>query len=258
MTRRFSVPAPPETLGAGPRIPRHQHRSCHIRTRWGWRRGTTAPETEGSRHHRSFAGPSAATHCAERTRDALAARCATRRKRADESACKPDSVPGRRTAPGRQPSISTCRCRQARAVYPRTSGGQPSNVRAGAHSALLTLLRVGFAEPPRSPGALVVSYTTVSPLPGGRTRRAVCFLWHFPAGLPGLPLATTLPCGVRTFLDGRNRRGRPADSSAPHESSPSRSPRADQPRRTGATGRPVAQGQWAVSLTSRTDAFPSG
>jgi hypothetical protein len=34
----------------------------------------------------------------------------------------------------------------------------------------LTLLRVGFTEPSRSPGMLVVSYTTVSPLPrpGGR------------------------------------------------------------------------------------------
>jgi hypothetical protein len=31
--------------------------------------------------------------------------------------------------------------------------------------ALLTLLRVGFTEPPQSPAALVVSYTTVSPLP---------------------------------------------------------------------------------------------
>ncbi len=30
---------------------------------------------------------------------------------------------------------------------------------------LLTLLRVGFTEPPQSPAALVVSYTTVSPLP---------------------------------------------------------------------------------------------
>jgi hypothetical protein len=31
--------------------------------------------------------------------------------------------------------------------------------------ALLTLLRVGFTKPPQSPAALVVSYTTVSPLP---------------------------------------------------------------------------------------------
>ena len=32
---------------------------------------------------------------------------------------------------------------------------------------LLALLRVGFAEPPESPRALVVSYTAVSPLPAG-------------------------------------------------------------------------------------------
>jgi hypothetical protein len=43
---------------------------------------------------------------------------------------------------------------------------------------------------------------------------AVCFLWHFPAGRPGLPLATTLPYGVRTFLGGPawGRRDRPADT----------------------------------------------
>ncbi len=56
---------------------------------------------------------------------------------------------------------------------------------------LLALLQVGFTEPSRSPGTLVVSYTTVSPLP--RSHGAVCFLWHYPAGHPGLPLATTLP-----------------------------------------------------------------
>jgi len=70
---------------------------------------------------------------------------------------------------------------------------------------LLALLRVGFTEPPRSPGVLVGSYPTVSPLPARRPKpadRAVCFLWHYPAGRPGLPLATTLPCGARTFLGG--------------------------------------------------------
>jgi len=36
---------------------------------------------------------------------------------------------------------------------------------------------------------------------------AVCSLWHCPAGHPGLLLATTLPCGVRTFL-GTARSGR--------------------------------------------------
>ncbi len=29
---------------------------------------------------------------------------------------------------------------------------------------------------------------------------AVCFLWHFPAGRPDWPLASTLPCGAPTFL----------------------------------------------------------
>src|SRR5690606_16659161 len=49
-----------------------------------------------------------------------------------------------------------------------------------------------------------------------RKWKAVCFLWHFPAGHPGSVLPTTLPCGARTFLGGPRdevRRGRPADSS---------------------------------------------
>jgi hypothetical protein len=44
-------------------------------------------------------------------------------------------------------------------VLPAHSTGPASNVRC------LDLLRVGFTEPLQSPGALVVSYTTVSPLP---------------------------------------------------------------------------------------------
>src|ERR1700684_25136 len=103
---------------------------------------------------------------------------------------------------GRRSSIWDCRCRQPRAVYPRASGGQPSSTRAGRlpkPNALLTLLRVGFTKPPQSPAALVVSYTTVSPLPCAHPG-AVCFLWHFPAGHPGSALPTTLPCGGRTLL----------------------------------------------------------
>ena len=71
-----------------------------------------------------------------------------------------------------------------------------------ARVSLLTLLRVGFTEPPGSLRALVVSYTTVSPLPwpGRNLAGAVCFLWHCPAGHPGSALPTTLPCGARTFL----------------------------------------------------------
>ncbi len=78
----------------------------------------------------------------------------------------------------------------------------------------LVLLPVGFAEPDRSPGLLVSSYLTVSPLPrrGGRSPAAVavCFLWHFPYpmrernGRWALP--TTAPFGVRTFLRGTSPR----------------------------------------------------
>ena len=42
---------------------------------------------------------------------------------------------------------------------PASSGGPPSN------ACCLALLQVGFTEPLQSPGVLVVSYTTVSPLP---------------------------------------------------------------------------------------------
>ncbi len=85
-------------------------------------------------------------------------------------------------------------------ALPACSGGPPSN------ACCLSLLQVGFTEPPQSPGALVVSYTTVSPLPrapadrGRRMHGAVCSLWHCPADHSGWLLATTLPCGARTFL----------------------------------------------------------
>jgi len=62
---------------------------------------------------------------------------------------------------------------------------------------------------------LVRSYRTVSPLPPLRV--AVCSLWHFPASHLGLPLAITLLCEVRTFLETQANlelRGRPANSSA--------------------------------------------
>src|SRR5215210_6098676 len=35
---------------------------------------------------------------------------------------------------------------------------------------------------------------------------AVCFLWHFPAGHPDWPLASTLPYGAPTFLSRKARR----------------------------------------------------
>jgi hypothetical protein len=43
--------------------------------------------------------------------------------------------------------------------------GSPRTLAQGTVVPLLTLLRVGFTEPPQSPAALVVSYTAFSPLP---------------------------------------------------------------------------------------------
>jgi hypothetical protein len=133
---------------------------------------------------------------------------------ADESACRPGSVPGPGGPGGDHPSGPTVAGGLVRSTRRLGRAALVRLRRRRRTDALLTLLRVGFTEPPGSPRALVVSYTTVSPLPA-RTP-AVCSLWHCPAGHPGLPLATTLPCGARTFLDCAvmRRRGRPAGSSA--------------------------------------------
>ncbi len=57
-----------------------------------------------------------------------------------------------------RPSIYERRCRRPPAAYPCTRAGSPD------HAHCLALLRVGFTEPCRSPGMLVVSYTAFSPL----------------------------------------------------------------------------------------------
>ncbi len=46
-------------------------------------------------------------------------------------------------------------------------------------------------------GALLPHLFTLT----GCKQPAVCFLWHFPAGHPDWPLASTLPYGAPTFLD---------------------------------------------------------
>ena len=135
---------------------------------------------------------------------------------------------------------------------PAGSGGPPSN--ACAHRrhtevpsrSLSTLLRVGFTEPHRSPGTLVVSYTTVSPLPRGPPgpeasagHVAVCFLWHCPAARAGLPLTTTLPCGARTFLGGPTA-ARWSDAVA----------RPTRPGRTLPASVPGALGTWCAGRPS--------
>ena len=108
-----------------------------------------------------------------------------------EFAGKPDSVPEN----GRRPSIWDLRYRQASVRSTRGLVGGPP-------APLLDLAPRGVYQPPRSPGMLVVSYTTVSPLPvPPKGPSAVWFLWHFPSGRPAWALPSSLSCGVRTFLD---------------------------------------------------------
>lgn len=91
---------------------------------------------------------------------------------------------------------------------PGSSGGPPSN------APCLALLPVGFTKPPSSPRALVVSYTTVSPLPDGIVRRSV-FCGTVPRVTPGgryPPLCPVEP--GRSSAPDHRRRDRLADSSA--------------------------------------------
>jgi len=63
---------------------------------------------------------------------------------------------------------------------------------------------------------------------------AVCFLWHFPAGRPDWPLASTLPYGAPTFLSRlRRRNAAPAAAIRPthHHRSHCRTCSSDQPAR---------------------------
>jgi len=128
----------------------------------------------------------------------------------NEPVCKPDPVSD--YSDGDHPSGTTVTSSLVRS----TSKHRASSPSAWASKlTLLTLLRVGFTELMQSPAPLVVSYTTVSPLPGFPL--AVCFLWHFPADHSGWVLPTTLLYEVRTFLDTLLKacRDHPTDSFMP-------------------------------------------
>ncbi len=123
---------------------------------------------------------------------------------ADESACTPGSVSRGPCGPrgGGHPSRTGVAAGLVRSTRGLGRAALDRPRRAAVRRLLLTLLQVGFTEPSESPRTLVVSYTTVSPLPDASRPPAVCFLWHCPAGHPGWALPTTLPCGARTFLGG--------------------------------------------------------
>ena len=84
------------------------------------------------------------------------------------------------------------------AVTDGLTRADPSDGRAGLNRSYSPLLQVGFAKPSRrrDAGALLPHRFSFSPASAGE----FSFLWHFPSRHRALPLAGTLPCGVRTFL----------------------------------------------------------
>ena len=87
-----------------------------------------------------------------------------------------------------------------------------------ARVSLLTLLRVGFTEPPGSLRALVVSYTAVSPLPPDKSGGGL-FSVALSRGSPRVGvtdhLALWSPDLPHRAMAGMARRGRPAGSPYP-------------------------------------------
>lgn len=111
---------------------------------------------------------------------------------ADEPCCTPGPVSGGPRGPpgGGHPSRvavtddlqrSTRGLGRAALEHPRSAA---STFPRGRRR-LLTLLRVGFTEPAGSPRPLVVSYTTVSPLPGASRPRRSVFCGTVPWVAPG-------------------------------------------------------------------------
>lgn len=111
---------------------------------------------------------------------------------------KPNPVPDTGyPAPGNDHSSLDDDCPSPLATYPGARAGRPQAL------PYLVLHRVGFTKLFRSPGKLVRSYRTVSPLPRLTAccqSGAVCSLLHFPSRCRDSTLWSTLPCGVRTFL----------------------------------------------------------
>ena len=98
--------------------------------------------------------------------------------------CKPGSVPPKGW---RSSILDTCR-RAPHAFFRNRRTGRPY---VDSH-----LHRMGFTWH-------VCHHTSGELLPHPftlATEVAVCFLWHLPAGCPGLTLSSILPCGARTFL----------------------------------------------------------
>ena len=127
-----------------------------------------------------------------------------------ESGCKPGSVPAFVTLRGWRSFIWAARCRTAQATN-SGSGIDAGHVGGLPRDPSSVLLQVGFALPLLSPGERCALTTPFHPCPVARlpARLAVYFLLHFPSSHLDWPLASTLPKGARTFLDGADAPPRP-------------------------------------------------
>ena len=98
------------------------------------------------------------------------------------------------------------RCRTARATNSGSGVGAghagEANLAIGLAISDRSCSRWGLPAPLVTEGA-VRFYRTFSPVPDALRRLAVCSLLHFPSSHLDWPLASTLPCGARTFLDDR-------------------------------------------------------
>ncbi len=89
----------------------------------------------------------------------------------------------------------------------RGSRGLATTLARAAPRPCLALLRVGFTMPLLLPGARWALTPPFHPCLCPCGPSAVCSLLHFPSACAARPLAGTLPCGARTFLD-RHMTGR--------------------------------------------------
>jgi len=155
-----------------------------------------------------------------------------------ERTCKPGSVTAavrrRMTAISlghRLPDASSSRpgsgCEAGRLAPPTAPR------RCGRTSSCLALLPMGFAEPDRSPGLLVSSYLTVSPLPTATSRRR---RFTFCGTVPGLAAGGRYPpsCPAEPGLSSR----RWTDRSRSHD-------------RAATGGRPVRSSRFVGECTAR-------
>src|SRR5262249_2983434 len=106
----------------------------------------------------------------------------------------------------RRSFLWAARCRTARATNSRSGVGAghagEANLAVSLAISDRSCSRWGLPAPLVTEGAVRVS-PTFSPVPAARRPGAVVSLLHFPSSPLHWPLASTLPPGARTFLDGR-------------------------------------------------------